>query len=104
MKRGTTPEIVFETDCDCTVFDLLEVTIAQSDEVIITKKISECEREGNLIRVKLTEEETLKLDCNRNPVQLQIRAGKGETRIASDVMLTTVGKILREGCLDESDS
>lgn len=100
MRRGTTPTITFETDCNCTEFDLLEIAFAQADEVILTKKIKDCMIDGNKITVSLTEEETLLFDCNKNPVKMQIRAGTGTSRIASDIMHTTAESILKDGCLE----
>lgn len=99
MVRGTTPTITFETDCDCTGFDLLEITFSQAEEVIFTKRINDCSIKGKDITVTLTEEETLKFDCHKNPVSMQIRAGAGESRTASNIMQTTVKKILKDGCL-----
>lgn len=100
MIRGTTPTITFDCDCDCTGFDLLEVAFSQADEVILTKKINDCAINGNKITVNLTEEDTLLFDCHKNPVQMQIRAGAGESRIASNIMHTTAEKILKDGCLE----
>lgn len=100
MIRGTTPTITFEADCDCTGFELLEVTFSQADNVILTKKLNDCAIDGNKITVNLTEEETLLFDCNKNPVLMQIRAGVGTGRIASNIMHTTAERILKDGCLE----
>ena len=99
--RGTTTDITFTTGLDCTAFDLLEVTFSQADNVVLTKKITDCNINGDKITVSLTEEETLLFSCEKNPIEMQIRAGEGEHRIASEIMFTKAGRILREGCLDE---
>lgn len=100
MIRGTTPTITIEVDQDCTAFELLEVTFSQADEVILTKKINDCAIDGNNITVNLTEEETLLFDCHKNPVKIQIRAGIGKSRLASNIMHTTAEMILKDGCLE----
>lgn len=100
MIRGTTPRITFTTNIDCSGLDKLEVTFSQMGDVVLTKKITDCIIEGYRITVPLTEEETLMFDDNKNPVDMQIRAGAGESRIASNIMHTTAKKILREGCLE----
>ena len=99
MHRGTTPTITFETDCDCSTFELLEIAFAQRDEVILTKTINDCKIDGNKIIVTLSEDDTLLFDCHKNPVKMQIRAGVGTSRIASCIMSTTVQRILKDGCL-----
>lgn len=98
--RGTTTDITFTTGLDCTALDLLEVTFSQADNVVLTKKITDCNIDGDKITVSLTEEETLLFDCHKNPIEMQIRAGKGKSRIASDIMFEKAGRILREGCLE----
>ena len=100
MRRGTTPTFTFETDCDCAEFDVLEIAFAQGDEVILPKALTDCMIDGHKITISLTEEETLLFNCKQNPVKMQIRAGKGTDRIASDIMYTTAEKILKDGCLE----
>ena len=99
MRRGTTPTITFETEINCAEFDKLEITFAQKDEIILNKNMSDCSVEGNKITIKLTEEETLLFDSRKNPVQMQIRAGIGNSRLASEIMYTTAESILKDGCL-----
>lgn len=97
MIRGTTPTLVFETDTDCTMFDIVEIAMAQNNKVVITKTLADCIVEGTVIKVKLTEEETLLL--KPTALQMQIRAGIGTERIASNVVSTAVETILKEGSL-----
>jgi hypothetical protein len=99
--RGTTTDITFDTGLDCTAFDLLAVTFSQEGQEVLTKKITDCNIDGDKITVSLTEEETLLFSCEKNPIEMQIRAGEGKYRIASAVMITKAGRILREGCLNE---
>ena len=100
MRRGTTPTFTFDTDIDCTQLDLLWVTFLQQDKEVFTKYLSDCVIDGNVIKVTLTEKDTLMFDHRKNPVEIQLRAGIGDTRIASNMMHTTAEAILKDGCLE----
>lgn len=99
MIRGTTPTFTFTADMDCTQIDKLDVSFAQRDEVVLSKGLADCAIDGNEITVHLTEEDTLLFDCRKNPVMIQLRAGIGDKRIASNIMHTTAEVILKDGCL-----
>lgn len=99
MIRGTTPTFIFKTESDCTEFDKLDITFAQADTVILSKGIDDVEIRGTEILITLSERETLLFDSDKNPVEIQIRAGIGGKRFASDIMATTAQKILKDGCL-----
>ncbi len=99
MIRGTTPTFTFTADMDCEQIDKLDVSFAQRDEVVLSKGLADCVISGNEITVNLTEEETLLFDARKNPVRIQLRAGIGETRIASNIVHTTAEAILKDGCL-----
>lgn len=99
MRRGTTPTLTFTADMDCTQIDKLDVSFAQRDEVVLSKGLADCTVNGNTITVNLTEEDTLLFDCRKNPVRIQLRAGIGDKRIASNIMHTTAEAILKDGCL-----
>ena len=99
MRRGTTPTFTFDTDIDCTQLDLLWVTFLQQDKEIFTKKLPDCVIDGNVIKVTLSEKDTLMFDHRKNPVEIQLRAGIGDTRIASNMMHTTAEAVLKDGCL-----
>lgn len=100
MRRGTTPTFTFTADMDCTQLDKLDISFAQRDEVVLSKGLADCVIDGNEITVHLTEEDTLLFDSRKNPVRIQIRAGIGDTRIASNTMHTTAEAILKDGCLE----
>ena len=99
MIRGTTPTFTFDTDIDCTQLDLLWVTFLQQDKEVFTKYLSDCVIDGNVIKVTLSEKDTLMFDHRKNPVEIQLRAGIGDTRIASNMIHTTAEAILKDGCL-----
>ena len=99
MRRGTTPVLTFTADMDCAQIDKLDVSFAQRDEVVLSKGLADCAVNGNEITVRLTEEETLLFDSRKNPVRIQLRAGIGDIRIASNIVHTTAEAILKDGCL-----
>ena len=100
MRRGTTPTFTFTADMDCSQLDKLDISFAQRDEVVLSKGLADCMINGNEITVSLTEEDTLLFDSRKNPVRIQLRAGIGDTRIASNMMHTTAEAILKDGCLE----
>ena len=100
MYRGTTPTITFETDCNCSTFEMLEIAFAQGEDVIFVKKLDDCVIDGNKIRVTLSEEDTLLFDSHKGHVKMQIRAGIGNKRISSNIMQATAKRILKDGCLE----
>ena len=100
MIRGTTPTFTFTADIDCTQLDLLWVTFKQQDEEVFTKELPDCVIDGNVIKVTLSEKDTLMFDHRKNPVRIQLRAGIGDTRIASNMMHTTAEAILKDGYLE----
>ena len=99
MIRGTTPTFTFTADMDCSQLDKLDISFAQQDKVVLSKGFADCVIDGNEITVSLTEEDTLLFDSRKNPVRIQLRAGIGDTRIASNMMHTTAEAILKDGCL-----
>ena len=70
---GTTPSHEFELDIDTALLKEVKVIYSQNDEPIFCKRAKDCNFDGNIIRIKLTQEETFLVDC-RYMVQIQIRA------------------------------
>ena len=99
MIRGTTPTFVFTLPFTCTEFTVCNIAFAQAGKVVLEKELSDCNITGKKITVTLSEVETLMFDCNKGIVEIQIRGGIGATRIASEIMTTSVRRILKEGCL-----
>lgn len=99
MIRGTTPTLEFTLPFDTSLLAEAYVTFAQNKEVILDKKLSECQCVENTLIVKLTQEETLKLKCDCL-VEMQIRAKDlNENAIASDIMVESPNRILKEGVI-----
>lgn len=94
MIRGTTPTHEFTLSIDTSLLKCIRIIYAQHDKVVFVKETGDCTLDGEVVRVELTQEETLMLDC-RTSVQIQIRALTlaGEA-LASPVMTESVGKCL----------
>lgn len=85
MQRGTTPTLSFSIPIDTSLLDAVWVTLSQNDTEIVTKTMSECELDGNIIRAKLTQADTLLLSTDYDTeIQLRVRTKDGtvpETKI-----------------------
>ncbi len=99
MIRGTTPTLTFELPDDIADINEIWVTISQNSMVIINKTLAECELNDNLLTVRLTQEETLKLqgDCLAK-IQLRVRTTSGDA-MASEIMEDHVYPILKGGVI-----
>lgn len=101
MIRGTTPTLVFRTSIDCSKLTLLNIAFAQNGKIVLEKNLSQCNIDGNTASVTLTEEDTLLFDYKKK-VEIQVRAGCGSTRLASRIIVEDVGRILKDGVLDDN--
>ena len=100
MYRGTTPTITFHLPIDGSSITALNLSFAQKGEIVLEKALSDCTAEGNTLRVTLTEQETLLFDARNGLVEMQLRVGCGEVRMASNIMRVSIEKILKDGCLE----
>ena len=66
---------------------------------MLEKKLEDCTVSGQQVSVRLTEEDTLAFRQDGSVLQIQLRCGIGEKRLASEVITATVGRILKEGTL-----
>lgn len=98
MRRGTTPTITITTDIDLTPASNLFVTFKQDGVVVFEKTLSDVTVTEETVVVNLTQDETLALNTSAG-LQFQIRASLGDNKVASNVMQTTVEKILKEGAI-----
>lgn len=100
MIQGTTPTHRFTIPFDASVISKVRVTYAQQGKVLLTKDETECSLEGNVIELKLTQEETLLFD-EFSSVQVQVRvltvAGDA---LASDLIRVPCGAILDKEVLE----
>lgn len=100
MFRGTTPTLEFEIPFDTSLIDELFVTITQTNAVTVEKDRSQCELNGNVITVKLTQKDTLIFKSNyfggATRLQVRIKMLNGEA-LASDIIDLEIGEILKDG-------
>lgn len=97
MRRGTTPTHIFETGIDLTSAVVLFVTYKQGKETVVERDIHSIEVEPDKLTIKLTQEETLRFDLEKNS-RIQCRAKFADgTAIASDILDVRVCDILKEG-------
>lgn len=99
MIRGTTPTLTFALPMDTSTLKEIYVTIAQDDETVIERAKEEMTCEGKTATLKLTQEETLKLDAHRR-AEIQIRVlTEDDAALVSDIYREDVGKILKDGVI-----
>lgn len=72
MIRGTTPTHTFEVPFHTSTIDELEILYVQGKGPILTKVKDDCTFTDNVIRVDLTQEETLKFKEGYATVQLRV--------------------------------
>jgi len=95
MIRGTTPTLAFKLPFDTSMCSCVWVTFAQGDKEVFTKETAACSLDGDMVTVKLTQEETLSFDC-KQILQIQIKAlTLGGDALASDIIETSVAKCLK---------
>lgn len=94
MIRGTTPTHIFTLPFDTSIITEVRVIYSQNDAELFTKPTADVEMEGTELRVKLTQDETFKLD-SAYPVQIQLRVlTEGGDALATDVYRVSVDKCL----------
>lgn len=99
MIRGTTPTHTFVLPFDSVMVAEVMVIYAQDNEEVLKKDTYDCEKDGNEIRVTLTQEETLTFDHSRN-VQIQIRVlTTGGQALASTIYTADVENVLNDEVL-----
>lgn len=94
MRRLTTPEHKFTLQIDPSVISKVRITYAQNNAIVLTKENSHVSLDGNIARVKLTQEETKKF-CADKEVEIQVRVlTLGGDALASDIIKVDVQKVL----------
>ena len=93
MIRGTTPTHVFTVPFDTSIIKMVRVIYKQNNNQIVCKE--DVEMNGNVISVKLTQEDTFKFKHGQNvKIQLRVLTNEGEA-MSSDIMVDSV-----QECLD----
>ena len=95
MIRGTTPTHIFTLPFDNSLISKLRIIYAQGDRKVLVKEHHDCQIEGNMVTVKLSQLETFLFDCTKY-VEIQLRVlTKGGDALNSRPMKVSV-----ERCLD----
>ena len=99
MVRGTTPTLEFTLPFDTSNLAEAWVTLSQNDSEVLTKTLEECKREGRMLSIRLTQEETLKLEHDFNTeIQLRVRTIAGEA-LASKIITRNTDRLLKDGVI-----
>lgn len=98
MYRGTTPTLNFQLPFEVSQITKLNIAFSQDKVVVFEKTLSDVTRNGRKITVKLSENETLSLN-DKKELEIQLRVAVGSNRLASNIIKTTVERILKEGVL-----
>lgn len=99
MIRGTTPMLEFVIPFDTSQLAQAHVTLSQNGKVVIDKALEECRCNENKLSVRLTQEETLKLQCDCiTEIQIRARFSSGDA-VASNIVRVSTGRILKDGVI-----
>ena len=99
MIRGTTPTLEFTLPFDTILLAEAWVTLSQNGSEIVTKTLQECSCEGEMLTVRLAQEDTLKLRSDNN-TEIQIRARTHEgNALASNIITASTARILKDGVI-----
>ena len=101
MRRGTTPAIVLTVDMDITAYTVYVTLKNGGKQLTVTNDALTMEyaNQKTTISFSLTQQQTL--DFKVGTCEVQVRAIKDGTAIATDIQTIDVGRILKEGVIDE---
>ena len=101
MRRGTTPTLIFTIPYAASMIESGFITFAQRGVVCLEKRIDDeaVELDDYQIQVFLTQNDTLAMtDAAELKIQIRLKLTKG-IAVASQVMKTKVGEILKGGVI-----
>lgn len=99
MIRGTTPTLEFTLPFDVSTLMLAYITFSQSGAEKVEKTLDDCEKNGNKLIVKLTQEDTLALSSgDHTEIQIRAKTFDGEA-IASNIIRDRTDRILKDGVI-----
>lgn len=107
MRRGTTPTITLTVDTDLTDWTIYAtfknsgtILTFENDRMDVEYVPANQDAPGKtVITLTLTQEETLALGIGS--AEVQVRAIHDGTAIATDIQTVGVGRIIKEGVIDE---
>ena len=99
MIRGTTSTLQFAFPFELNNIAELWVTLKQDNNIVLDKTLVDCELDGSVLTLRLTQQDTLKLNAFL-PVAIQIRIRTNDgNAVASNIITTSVGQILKDGVI-----
>jgi hypothetical protein len=99
MIRGTTPTLEFIIPFDTGILAEAFVTLSQRGNIVIDKALDDCHCNDKKLSVRLTQEETLKLECDCiTEIQIRARTQEGEA-VASNIIKVHTERILKDGVI-----
>ena len=101
MIRGTTQTLTFTLPIQADTITLLNIAFSQRRRIVFEKRLADVETYENTIKVTLREAETLKLMSDGSDVEIQLRVGVGDVRLASEIFRVSVDRVLKDGLLNE---
>lgn len=100
MYRGTTPTFQFNLPIQANTITVANVAFYQAGQPMIEKSLGDCIASGKVLSCSLTEDETLSLKASSfAPMEIQLRVGVGDARMASQIFTVPVDRILKDGAL-----
>ena len=71
----------------------------RTEKFLFQKTLKDVTLDGYSVYLTLTQEETLKLSSKQGLLDIQMRCGYGETRLASNIITVEVEKLLKDGAI-----
>lgn len=99
MIRGTTPKLEFTIPFDTSILAEAWVTLSQNGTEVLNKELKDCSHGDKTLSVRLTQEETLKLQHGyKTEIQVRVRTLEGEA-LASCIIKVDTDRILKDGVI-----
>ena len=97
MIRGTTPTLEFKLQFDVELIEVASIAFGQGPMMKFEKTLDDCRKEGQMLVLKLSQEDTLKLRSDKKTeIQVRVRLHDGDA-LASDIITVDTKRILKDG-------
>lgn len=98
MTRGSRPTFEIEIGFAANTLDVFYLTFVQIGQVVLEKTLDDATPSDTLLTFKLNQEDTLALSESSN-VFIQGRGRAGEDPYETEILETTVERILKDGVI-----
>lgn len=105
MIRLTTPTHIFTfpDNVNPSEIDWLKLTYAQEGRIVLEKDLKDMSIVGQTVSVTLTQAETKMFKVKKEPVQVQMRIGIGDTAMATKIYQVSVYDVLNNEILSKEE-